>query len=122
MKGTRHSEEQIIAILSKIPFRRARVRNAQQLSGIDIVGQAAASKGHDDLLDAFVVAHQKHANSELHVFGTGDPAYRSKLENKSIGLGVANPVRWHESYLTAAISIQTSRSALFRAGYRKRSG
>ena len=62
---------------------------------IGIVGQVAASKGHDDLLDAFAVVHQSHANSELHVFGTGDAAYRSKLEHRSIGLEVGNSVKWH---------------------------
>jgi glycosyltransferase involved in cell wall biosynthesis len=63
---------------------------------IGIVGQVAASKGHDDLLDAFAVVHQKHASSELHVFGTGDAPYRRKLQSKSVGLGVANSVKWHE--------------------------
>jgi glycosyltransferase involved in cell wall biosynthesis len=63
---------------------------------IGIVGQVAAWKGHDDLLDAFAVVHQKHARCELHVFGTGDASYRSELESKSSGLGVANWVKWHE--------------------------
>ena len=63
---------------------------------IGIVGQVAASKGHDDLFDAFALAHQKHTSSELHIFGTGNTAYRRKLENKSIDLGVADSVSWHE--------------------------
>lgn len=63
---------------------------------IGIVGQIGAWKGHDDLLDAFAVVHQKHASSELHVFGTGDATYRGELERKSIGLGIAKWVKWHE--------------------------
>ncbi len=63
---------------------------------IGIVGQVGAWKGHDDLLDAFAVVHQKHASSELHVFGKGDATYRGELERKSIGLGIANWVKWHE--------------------------
>jgi glycosyltransferase involved in cell wall biosynthesis len=61
-----------------------------------VVGQVSESKGHDDLLDAFAMVHQKHARSELHVFGNGDSAYRGELERKSIGLGVADWVKWHE--------------------------
>jgi len=32
----------------------------------------------------------------LHVFGKGDTPYRVELEHKSIGLGIANLVKWHE--------------------------
>jgi glycosyltransferase involved in cell wall biosynthesis len=63
---------------------------------IGIVGQVGAWKGHEDLLEAFAVVHQKHASSELHVFGNGDATYRGELERKSIELGIANCVRWHE--------------------------
>jgi glycosyltransferase involved in cell wall biosynthesis len=63
---------------------------------IGIVGQVGTWKGHDDLLDAFAVVHQKHGSCELHVFGKSDPIYRGQLERKSIGLGVANWVKWHE--------------------------
>lgn len=63
---------------------------------IGIVGQVGAWKGHDDLLDAFAVVHQKHAKCELHVFGKGDATYRDELDRKSIGLGVANWVKWHD--------------------------
>lgn len=63
---------------------------------IGIVGQVGAWKGHDDLLDAFAAVHQKHKNCELHVFGKGDSCYRGELERKSIGLGVANWVKWHD--------------------------
>jgi len=63
---------------------------------IGIVGQVGAWKGHDDLLDAFAVVHQKHASSELHVFGKGDATYRGELERKSMELGIANWVKWHE--------------------------
>jgi glycosyltransferase involved in cell wall biosynthesis len=63
---------------------------------IGIVGQVGAWKGHDDLLDAFAVVHQQHGSCELHVFGKGDAAYRGELERKSIRLGVANWVKWHE--------------------------
>lgn len=63
---------------------------------IGIVGQVGAWKGHDDLLDAFAVVHKKHGSCELHVFGKGDSRYRGELERKSIGLGVANWVKWHD--------------------------
>jgi glycosyltransferase involved in cell wall biosynthesis len=63
---------------------------------IGIVGQVGAWKGHDDLLDAFAAVQQKHGSCELHVFGKGDPTYRSELECKAVGLGVANSVKWHE--------------------------
>jgi len=63
---------------------------------IGIVGQVGAWKGHEDLLDAFAVVHQKHGSCELHVFGKGDAAYRGELERKSVRLGVANWVKWHE--------------------------
>jgi glycosyltransferase involved in cell wall biosynthesis len=66
---------------------------------IGIVGQVGAWKGHDDLLEAFAVVHRKHANSELHVFGKGDATYRSELERKSNGLGIANCMKWHEFVL-----------------------
>ena len=62
---------------------------------IGIVGQIGAWKGHDDLLDAFAIVHEKHASCELHVFGEGDIAYREELERKSVGLGVAEQVTWH---------------------------
>jgi glycosyltransferase involved in cell wall biosynthesis len=52
--------------------------------------------GHEDLLEAVAVVHHKHASSELHVFGNGDATYRSELEHKSVELGVANWVKWHE--------------------------
>ena len=63
---------------------------------IGIVGQVGAWKGHDDLLEAFAVVHQKHASSQLHVFGNGDTTFRSELERKSIGLGVVDWVKWHD--------------------------
>jgi glycosyltransferase involved in cell wall biosynthesis len=63
---------------------------------IGIVGQVGAWKGHEDLLEAFAVVHQKHGSSELHIFGNGDATYRSKLEHKSIELGVGNWVKWHD--------------------------
>ena len=62
---------------------------------IGIVGQVGPWKGHEDLLDAFAVVHQKYACSELHVFGRGDATYRQELERKSLGLGIANYVKWH---------------------------
>ncbi|MHB8216515.1 MAG: glycosyltransferase family 4 protein [Candidatus Sulfotelmatobacter sp.] len=63
---------------------------------IGIVGQVGAWKGHDDLLDAFAVVHQKHGSCELHVFGKSESAYRGELEHKSIGLGIADWVKWHD--------------------------
>jgi glycosyltransferase involved in cell wall biosynthesis len=63
---------------------------------IGIVGQVGEWKGHDDLLDAFAVVHQKHESCELHVFGKSESAYRGALERKSIGLGVGNWVKWHD--------------------------
>src|ERR1700687_1047739 len=63
---------------------------------IGVVGQVAASKGHDDLIDAFVIVQQKHESSELHVFGNGDATYRGDLERRSIELGIAKRVKWHE--------------------------
>lgn len=62
---------------------------------IGIVGQVGAWKGHEDLLEAFAVVHQKHASSELHVFGNGDAAYRGELERKSVELGIADWLKWH---------------------------
>jgi glycosyltransferase involved in cell wall biosynthesis len=63
---------------------------------IGIVGQVGAWKGHDDLLDAFAAVHQKHGSCELHVFGKGNATYKSELERKSIGLGIANCIKWHD--------------------------
>ena len=63
---------------------------------IGIVGQVGAWKGHGDLFEAFAVVHQKHARSELHVFGKGDANYRGELERKSIALGIAKSVKWHD--------------------------
>jgi glycosyltransferase involved in cell wall biosynthesis len=62
---------------------------------IGIVGQVEPWKGHEDLLDAFAVVHQKYACCELHVFGRGDATYRQELERKSLGLGIASYVKWH---------------------------
>lgn len=62
---------------------------------IGIVGQVGAWKGHDDLLEAFALVHEKHANSELHIFGKGEGSYKSELELKSAALGIANCVKWH---------------------------
>jgi len=63
---------------------------------IGIVGQVVPWKGHGDLLDAFAVVHQRHASSELHVFGKGDATYRAELERECIRLGIAKWVKWHE--------------------------
>lgn len=62
---------------------------------IGIVGQVGPWKGHEDLLDAFAVVHKKYACCELHVFGRGDATYRQELERKSLGLGIASYVKWH---------------------------
>jgi glycosyltransferase involved in cell wall biosynthesis len=62
---------------------------------IGIVGQVGPWKGHEDLLDAFAVVHQKYACCELHVFGRGDATYRQELERKSLWLGIASYVKWH---------------------------
>lgn len=63
---------------------------------IGIVGQVGPWKGHDDLLDAFAIVHQRHAMSELHIFGTGDPTYKRQLEAKARLLGVAKSVKWRD--------------------------
>jgi glycosyltransferase involved in cell wall biosynthesis len=84
---------------------------------IGIVGQVGAWKGHDDLLDAFAMVHHKHESVELHVFGKGDATYRGELERKSIGLGIAKWVKWHEFvqdrrdiYATLDLCVVPSRS------------
>jgi glycosyltransferase involved in cell wall biosynthesis len=78
------------------PFSTGSTRKDAAAFRIGIVGQVGAWKGHEDLLEAFAVVHQKHASSELHVFGNGDATYRGELERKSIELGIANWVKWHE--------------------------
>ena len=63
---------------------------------IGIVGQVGAWKGHDDLFDAFAAVLKKHGSCELHVFGKGSATYKSELERKSIGMGVADCIKWHD--------------------------
>lgn len=69
--------------------------NSRRAFRIGIVGQVAAWKGHDDLLEAFALVHKKYTNSELHVFGQGPITYKSCLERRSMDLGIADSVRWH---------------------------
>ena len=78
------------------PVSTAPTRQDAAAFRIGIVGQVGAWKGHEDLLDAFAVVHQKHPSSELHVFGNGDATYRRELERKSVESGIANFVKWHE--------------------------
>jgi glycosyltransferase involved in cell wall biosynthesis len=71
-------------------------RQGRSTFRIGIVGQVAAWKGYDDLLDAFALVHQKYPSCELHIFGIGDATYRGELERKSVRLGIANWMKWHE--------------------------
>jgi glycosyltransferase involved in cell wall biosynthesis len=81
------------------PVSRGTTRGGTGAFRIGIVGQVGAWKGHGDLLEAFAMVHQKHACSELHVFGNGDATYRGELERKSVALAVADAVKWHEFVL-----------------------
>jgi glycosyltransferase involved in cell wall biosynthesis len=78
------------------PISGSAIRGNASAFRIGIVGQVGAWKGHEDLLEAFAVVHRKHAISELHVFGNGDVDYRGELERKSVGLGIADSVKWHD--------------------------
>jgi glycosyltransferase involved in cell wall biosynthesis len=63
---------------------------------IGIVGQVGPWKGHDDLLEAFALIARKHSAAELHIFGKGNAGYRTELARRSIDLGVAERVKWHD--------------------------
>lgn len=69
---------------------------ASTLFRIGIVGQVGAWKGHDDLLEAFAIVRTKHADTELHVFGKGSARYKKELIERSITLGIAESLKWHE--------------------------
>jgi glycosyltransferase involved in cell wall biosynthesis len=63
---------------------------------IGIVGQVGAWKGHDDLVEAFALVLKRFPQAELHIFGTGDAVYKSKLVQKCIELGLGDSVTWHD--------------------------
>lgn len=63
---------------------------------IGIVGQVGPWKGHDDLLEAFALVCKRHHEAQLHIFGTGGLGYKSELVRKSIELGVAERIEWHD--------------------------
>src|SRR5262249_48597350 len=63
---------------------------------VGIVGQVGAWKGHDDLLEAFAMVHQRHGETELHIFGKANPEYRKKLARRAVELGLDHQVRWHD--------------------------
>src|SRR5579864_9093335 len=77
-------------------FSEGAIRGDAAVFRIGIVGQVGAWKGHEDLLEAFAVVRKKHERSELHVFGNGDASYRGELKRKSVGLGIADGVKWHD--------------------------
>jgi glycosyltransferase involved in cell wall biosynthesis len=84
---------------------------------IGIVGQVGVWKGHDDLIEAFALVHGKHPTSELHIFGRGDGTYTKQLKHKSVGLGIADSIKWHgfikdtqEIYSRLDICVVPSRS------------
>jgi glycosyltransferase involved in cell wall biosynthesis len=62
---------------------------------LGIVGQVGPWKGHDDLLDAFAQVNRRHPLTELHIYGTGDAAYRNTLVRRSVELGVVDQIVWH---------------------------
>jgi glycosyltransferase involved in cell wall biosynthesis len=92
------NEEKIRVIHNGITDPVSKISSPQpaEVFRIGMVGQVGAWKGHDDLLDAFAVVHQKHGSCELHVFGKGDGLYRTELERKCIRLGVAHCVKWRD--------------------------
>jgi glycosyltransferase involved in cell wall biosynthesis len=78
------------------PAPREPISRSTSAFRIGIVGQVGAWKGHEDLLEAFATVHEKHEHAELHVFGKGDADYRNELESKSVGLGIARSIKWHD--------------------------
>jgi glycosyltransferase involved in cell wall biosynthesis len=63
---------------------------------IGIVGQVSPWKGHDDLLEAFALVVRKHRAAQLHIFGSGNAGYKAALVRKSVDLGLAERVQWHD--------------------------
>ena len=61
---------------------------------VGIVGQVAPWKGHDDLIDAFLLLCRDGANATLRIFGTGDPEYVASLKRKVSKLQLDDKVQW----------------------------
>lgn len=64
-------------------------------AAIGIVGQVGAWKGHEDLLDAFILISGRHATARLHVFGANDRAFARKLVARAQEAGVGDRIEWH---------------------------
>ncbi len=62
---------------------------------IGIAGQVGAWKGHQDLIEAFALLAGKHAQAELHVFGTGDYGFQHALKARVLQLELSQRVVWH---------------------------
>jgi glycosyltransferase involved in cell wall biosynthesis len=63
---------------------------------LGIVGQVDAWKGHADLLEACALLAREHSAPELHIFGSGNPVYKTELVQRSSDLGIQARVRWHD--------------------------
>ena len=85
------------AAFESVPVRNGAFR-------IGIVGQVGPWKGHADLLEAFALVRGKYRDTELHIFGTGNPAYEAELLDRSVRLGVDAAVTWH-GFVADRISI-----------------
>jgi glycosyltransferase involved in cell wall biosynthesis len=62
---------------------------------IGIVGQIAAWKGHDDMLEAFAMIEGRHRNAQLHIFGDHDREFVRGLVERAEAGGIAQRIVWH---------------------------
>jgi len=62
---------------------------------IGIVGQVGRWKGHEELLQALRVVLMTLPESELHIFGRGEPDYEAHLRRQVAHLSLEKNVMWH---------------------------
>jgi glycosyltransferase involved in cell wall biosynthesis len=61
---------------------------------LGIVGQIAAQKGHEDLIEALGLLRRDGVRASLLVFGSGAPEYLASLKERAVELDVQQQIEW----------------------------
>ena len=80
---------------SIVPQKKRPIKNSLILG---IVGQVAAHKGHELLIDALTLLNAKNISFYLKIFGTGAQLYIDFLKNKTKANGLDEKIKWMGFY------------------------
>lgn len=72
-----------------------RIPSPEGVVRIGICGQVGPWKGHDDLLAALGLLHERGCPFRCLVFGRGEEAYVDSLQRETLRLGIDALVEWH---------------------------